>query len=436
MTMFSCLDSGWRGTIALGFLLCLVVFLVLPVALGLEDGRVGVLYIGCMARSTPFWWMRSDPLYSMNFVQATLRDWATWGPAQVVEYEHQVYRMVRLYMPRSVNDLTSRFDVVVLANANRHAVSPRNVDMLARGVTGGEALGLVMFGGWESFGGAFGRPEWGDSAVGQLLPTEDAGKIYIHKPANSFKLVIDRPEHEFMSSLPWDPKQPFMYNFHHNLVTDRPGSTVLAHVESISFKDHPGFVTWELENAARTFSVTGEIQGPSSEPGQVHTMCTRGNPWEYALDFGGNLVIYLDRRPVPQDTELVHTLRQKMFKVANQRSMLLALIEFADSFGANTARINVRLDEANQLIVDSLPAYFELRFEEVLEAYEKVEDEIAEIEVDAVKLKNRALLWVYIIEWTTVSGTAMVTGFLLWSLMIRRALYREVGTTKLVTSDE
>jgi hypothetical protein len=401
------------------------------------DGRIGVLYIGCMARSTPFWWMRSDPLFSMNFVQATLRDWATWGPSQVVEFEHQVYRLVRLYMPRSVNDLTSRFDVIILANANRFAVSPRNVQMLADGVSGEKALGLVMFGGWESFGGAFGMPAWGDSAVGQLLPTEDGGPLYIHKPANSFKLVIDRPEHEFMSSLPWDPKQPFMYNFHHNLATLKGGATMLAHVESSSFVDHPGFATWELlDNGARTFSITGEIQGPSSEPGQVHTMCTRANPWEYALDFGGNLLIYLDKRPVPQDVELVHRVRQIMFDVANRKSLLIALLEFSDAFGANTNKINRELDVVNQIVLDVLPDYFALEFDVVLDAYTEVQERLGDLEVEAVELKNRALMWVYVVEWLTVTGTAMVAGFIMWTIMVRRKLYKEVSSTKLITVDE
>lgn len=397
-----------------------------------ENGRIGVLYIGCLARSTPFWWMRSDLLFSMNFVQATLRDWGAWGPSQVAISESDVHRMIRLYMPRSILDLTSRFDVIILANANRLAVSPQNTEMLAGGVR--EAgMGLVMFGGWESFGGVGSAyPGWGETTVGKLLPTEDAGEIYIYKPPSSHRLVIDHPEHEFMASLPWDSRQPFMYNFHHNLVTAKPGAEVLAHVESYAYKDHPGFVTWELEEGARTFAITGEIIGPSSEPGQLHTMCTRGDPWEYALDFGGNLMIYLDRRPVPQDIQLVHRVRMRMFEFSTRRSLLFGLLEFCDSFGANTAKIYLKIDEARQATLDALPDYLELRFEEVLEAYDRVHQMLGEIEVEAIRLKNQALFWVHVIEWLAVSGTAVMAGFVLWSIMVRRRLWREVGTTRLM----
>ncbi len=374
-------------------------------------------------------------LFSMNFVQATLRDWAAWGPTQVAISDAQVYRMIRLYMPRTVSDLSSRFDVIILANANRLAVSPQNVDMLARGVS--EALmGLVMFGGWESFGGTGSSyPPWGDTAVGALLPTEDAGPIYIYLPAGSHRLVIDRPEQEFISSLPWDRRQPFMYNFHHNLVRAKAGSDVLAHVEGLAYRDHPGFVTWELENGARTFAITGEIIGPSSEPGQLHTMCTRGDPWEYALDFGANLMIYLDRRPVPQDIQLVHRVRTSMFQLGTRKSLLYGLLEFCDSFGANTANIHVRIDQTNQMALNVLPSYLELRFDEVLDTYERIHELMVGIEEDAVRLKNRALLWVYLIEWLAVTGTAMVAGSLLWAVMVRRMLWREVGRTRMMTRD-
>jgi hypothetical protein len=35
-------------------------------------------------------------------------------------------------------------------------------------------------------------------------------------------------------------------------------------------------------------------------------------------------------------------------------------------------------------------------------------------------------------EWLVISGTSMITGFVLWTLMVRRRLYREVQVTKLI----
>ena len=48
----------------------------------------------------------------------------------------------------------------------------------------------------------------------------------------------------------------------------------------------------------------------------------------------------------------------------------------------------------------------------------------------AITLKERALLWVYVVEWATVTATLMICGFALWTVMIRRRLYREAGLTR------
>jgi len=48
----------------------------------------------------------------------------------------------------------------------------------------------------------------------------------------------------------------------------------------------------------------------------------------------------------------------------------------------------------------------------------------------ASKLCKRAMIWVYVVDWLAITGTSMVCVFLLWSLMVRRRMYREVGTTR------
>ena len=398
----------------------LALLLVLPATPGLEDGRIGVLYVGCMARSRPFWDMRSDMLFSLNFVQATTRDWGAWGPIQQVdESVESTSRMVRLYMPRTLRDLTEKFDVVAMANANRFAVGQKYTEMLAQGVRENN-ISFFMGGGWESFGGSFGRPDWGETSLGALIPTENVVDSWIQYPSGAFRVVIEGHDHEFISSIPWDDKQPFSRNYHHNLVRPKSGSEVLATVESVSFSGHPAFITWDLPGQTRVFAMTGEIHVMSS-----------GDAWEYALDVGANLMIYLDGRPVPQDVEVVHSLRMKMSQVATRKSLLLSLLEFCDSFGANTQRVVDEVDEVDRVIWESRPIYFDLRFAEMLKIYSDVDEILKTAEGDAVELKERALMWVYIVEWLAVTGTSLVTGFLLWTVMVRRRLYREVRTTKL-----
>jgi hypothetical protein len=45
-------------------------------------------------------------------------------------------------------------------------------------------------------------------------------------------------------------------------------------------------------------------------------------------------------------------------------------------------------------------------------------------------VKNRALLWVYMIDWLVTSAALFISGYVLWTLMVRRRLYREAKGTR------
>ena len=127
-------------------------------------------------------------------------------------------------MPRTQQDLVSAYDVIVLDNANRGAMTIGQIELLAKAVRD-DGLGLLMTGGWESFGGTgTSEPPWGDTAIGALLPTEDVVNTWVM----GGRLVILEEDHEFVSSIPWDRKAPFMTSWHHNLVSVRQGAQLLA----------------------------------------------------------------------------------------------------------------------------------------------------------------------------------------------------------------
>lgn len=124
-----------------------------------------------------------------------------------------------------------------------------------------------------------------------------------------------------------------------------------------------------------------------------------------------------------------------MFNIATRKSLLLSLIDFCVSFGANTDRIMHSIDEVNSALSEARPQYLELRFDEVLETCREVDQMLGRIEQHAMKLKDMALFWVYLIEWLVVFSVSLLTGFGIWTLMIRRKLYKEVKVTRLVTTE-
>jgi hypothetical protein len=235
-------------------------------------------------------------------------------------------------------------------------------------------------------------------------------------------MVIDEPAHELMSSVPWNWNDPGLRDlalWAHNLVNLKLGARQLAHVIPRGHdREDPLMVTWELDGRARVFALTGDG--------------FRLIYWIYGYDLGSNLMIYLDRQPVPQDIGLVHAVRSEMSNIATRRFMILSLLEFCESFGANTHGVTAGLREVDLITSEAGSHYLDLNFQQALESYERASRAMGEIESQAVKLKERALLWVYIIEWLTVTGTALFCGVVLWSLMVRRSLYREVDTTRLI----
>jgi hypothetical protein len=224
-----------------------------------------------------------------------------------------------------------------------------------------------------------------------------------------------------------------MSSWHHNLVTLKPGAELLAKADRNTLQymgqEHPILVTWELQDGARVFACTGEIAQSAiflNYGGVSYT------PWEYYGDLHSNLMIYLAQRPVPQDVDLVHSVRSIAFQIRTRSSLLLNLLEFIEDFGASTQGIMKEIDDTNNMIASARQDYIELRFEEVLELYNEIVDVLGELEQDAIELKERALLWVYLIEWLAVSGVSLLSGFILWSLMVRRRLYKEIGTTRML----
>lgn len=55
---------------------------------------------------------------------------------------------------------------------------------------------------------------------------------------------------------------------------------------------------------------------------------------------------------------------------------------------------------------------------------------LGDVSTKAVKIQEKALFSIYLIEWFTVTGTAMLSAFILYTLMMKRRYYREVKLTR------
>jgi hypothetical protein len=111
--------------------------------------------------------------------------------------------------------------------------------------------------------------------------------------------------------------------------------------------------------------------------------------------------------------------------------MIISLVDFIETFGANSAdtlQAVKKVDETRR-VADQL--YLDQDFDGALEEVDRALELMEGAEDIAEKSKANALLWVYVSEWLIVTATSLICGFVVWSLMVRRRLYREVASTRL-----
>ena len=104
-------------------------------------------------------------------------------------------------------------------------------------------------------------------------------------------------------------------------------------------------------------------------------------------------------------------------------------MEFIEKFGANSVDFYEELEEINLVEKEAEEYYRKGDYDRVAEIFDEIEQAWNGLNRRAVEAKESALLWVYLVEWLAVTGVALVSGVFLWSVMMRRRLYREIRTT-------
>jgi uncharacterized membrane protein len=394
-----------------GLLLLMLCLASMGGVLAQDDPRVRVIYTGDpYPGQTPYIHMKVEPLLVVTPIQASRDHYAGISNKDIL-------RAIRIYMPRTYDSLIETCDVLIISDSNVASFTGEQHGWFRRSVAE-DGMGLAMFGGHETFGAAAGNLDWGKTPVAEALPVETVAGEY-----HDGKVEIVATENVFIESLPWRPDLDFLQNYASNIVILKEGAELLAKdvINSGTYAEYgnPFFSTWIFQKG-RTFAMTGDWT-----PGGGAVFLR----WEYLPDFATNLMLYLSGKEIPEDLDLVHTVRSRIATLGYRKLMLDSLIDFVEKFGANPSRILEVLSRFDEAREEASSLYIEQDFGTALSATDRATELIQETEDVAEQVKNEALLWVYLTEWLTVSGTSLIVGLLVWSLMVRRRLYREVGTT-------
>jgi hypothetical protein len=144
-----------------------------------------------------------------------------------------------------------------------------------------------------------------------------------------------------------------------------------------------------------------------------------------------NMMYWLAQRELIGDIEVFHRVKGNFGEFRSRMLVLISLLDFIDKFGANIENVQGEMIGLDELYDRASDHYLEGEFVEceavildALEQFSMVEDMVR-------REKERALMWVYIIEWFVATSTLFISGFVLWTLMVKRRLYREIDATRL-----
>lgn len=158
---------------------------------------------------------------------------------------------------------------------------------------------------------------------------------------------------------------------------------------------------------------------------------TVANP--YGLDMIMNMILFSNGRRLPDDIEVVHEIRSRIVEYKTRQLLLLATIEFAEAFGANMNPVLQNMGEINEKRREGDEQYLSQDYILAKATYIEAIQDLEELNFAAMERKDRAMLWVYVVQWSVVSGTSMFAGAIVWTLMIKRKLYRQVKSTRFVS---
>ena len=335
-------------------------------------------------------------------------------------------RAMRIYFPRNLDQLVEQ-DYLVFEHMFMEFFTTAQIDDMHRSI---EEEGL---GGFVSIGGVTHtsvQPNYGwiNSKLNDAFPSKASEEIFTEWKqygTHTARIKINEdlslpPVLTMLIPMGIDKISQTKIYF----MAAKEGSKVWA--RSLDGKGNPPFLISWTYGKGETWS---NSLGMGYAWWRLRDRNIGGNP--FSLDVFMNMLLYSNGRELPTNIAKVHAAREGLMNYEESKSWVISLIDFADRFGANTREIWQEVLKVGEMRIKAEEFYIEQEYDETLRLLKDAKGVLNEVSEHAIGLKNRALLWTYIIEWLAVLGTLMISGEILYAVMIRRRLYRSVGLTQM-----
>jgi len=335
-------------------------------------------------------------------------------------------KTVRVYFPRTYEDLAS-YDFIIFAGTDVLYFTQTQQRWIHDAIRDHGMGGLNS----RSVLSGIYYPQWVSSVAQKAFPNDVDAVIkgLWWKFHTSMQIVLneDPALPPVMTMFEGKPIKWTLSNYDAMVVRPRPGSTIWSWIRG-------PFPELAIPKPGYTPHLISWKYGKGTTWTCHDRLC---NWWQdidanpYGLDMIMNMVLYSTGRPLPKDIEVIHTIRRMFSEYQTRKRLILGTMELGEKFGASMSRAEERMVKLNDQYRDAMRSYLLQREEETLDKVTKLVASSKEADNIATRELRAALMWVYFINWLVVTGTLMISGFVVWTLMVRRRLYKEVVTTEL-----
>jgi hypothetical protein len=365
-------------------------------------------------------WFNADPLVDYVLIPTDVDVMGGRRVAGDKVMEDAWRRYIRIYFPKTREVLAGDFEFIAFPDGYIDPFTPGQQADMKFAMESGVSCFITM-GGDMAAPSHKAYPGWMSSVLYELLPVTLTDNM--KQTGSSFQIEVVKDDPEVLSIfVPLGIHKMVGSGF--TYLYPREGTTTWAKMFSTGLpRGAPGawLVSWRTGSQGGLFwAVADDLDHRWWSP--------RDN--DYGMDIFLNVMLHSTGRKLPEDIILIHEIRNRYWHYNQERQLLYSLLEFVDRFGGNIRSLEDQISGVDELKEESFDRYREQDYEGAWVAINEAQEQIMVTAADAVELKDRALMWVYITEWSAVTGTMFVTGLVVHTLLIKRWLYREVGTTR------
>ncbi len=397
-------------------LIVLVLIYVCPAVLAADEGeRIPIFLIGATHPAiNPFTgYFMQDPLfiYALEPIPPDLPD----GEKQKLD---------RIYYPRTRQILIESYDMIIFYDARLQHFTPRQLHDLDYAFREAGMGSIATFGpAWEQV--------WEVTTLYDTSPAFDYTDEWYH---GLFWVGLRRDRDPVFTPFIELGMEKLLGDAYH-LMVEKPGATVWADMMPMGT---PWMISWRPGGSEAglqwvcTDGFNAQWWGIGGSQGRTGTFGVLGsNP--YAIDMSTNLILHSLDLPLISDIHARREARHLLSAFNEEKILILHMMDWADGFGANTVPLTERLSVVEDEAEAATEYYLVQDYPTVISQMEGISSKVSGITRDAVRLKNEAMFWVFVVEWLVVTSTGIVSGLVVWMLMGRRRIYKAVETTRLTS---